>query len=336
MTKEYTPPSGRDWDEYLLELGIVVVEEPLPFGPASVNFYLLGGPPAVLIDAGMQTPAAMGLLEAATGALGLKVSDIEHVFLTHAHVDHAGLASRLAEQYGARVWIHPEEAIRVNGGQAQFMSRGLPVVLKRLGAAPDMVDTFMGGLAPAISNYKNQVMDGYERLENGMRLPVDGLDLEVIHTPGHSYGSVCFFEKKHGLLFSGDTLLPLGPPQTVLSPTTPDRIPWNGFTQLERSLDILAETRASTVLAGHGRASSFDDLIALAQKGLADRRRNVREALEFRSTPFSMVRRTSGNPAVTVLRMMQLAEVRSTLETLVGEGTVRMELVDGVEYFYPV
>ncbi|MFH1137314.1 MAG: MBL fold metallo-hydrolase [Pseudomonadota bacterium] len=315
--------------------GIVRIEEPLPFGPASVNFYLLCGPPPVLIDAGMRTPRAMDLLREAAESVGVELRDIAHVFLTHAHVDHAGLAPTLAERYGAEVWAHPGEAVRLDGGQARFMDQALPRLLARLGAAPDMVEVFMGGLAPAIDNYRRQIMDGFRMMVPGMKLPVNGLDLEVRHTPGHSFGSVCFLEKKLGLLFSGDTLLPLGPPRTVISPSGPSDLPWGGLAALERSLSDLAATGASTVLAGHGPPAPFGELITEAGQGLAARRRAVLKALGAGSTPFGMVRKTSGTPAVTVLRLMQLAETRCTLEALAGEGGVNLEVIDGVEYFSP-
>ena len=83
-------------------------------------------------------------------------------------------------------------------------------------------------------------------LADGMRVPVSDVELEVIHTPGHSPGGCCLYDRAHGVLFSGDTLFAGGPGATGRSfsdfPTIIDSI-------RDRLLVLPGATR---VLTGHG------------------------------------------------------------------------------------
>ncbi|MCL2751288.1 MAG: MBL fold metallo-hydrolase [Firmicutes bacterium] len=91
-----------------------------------------------------------------------------HVMLTHGHFDHTGAARKL-QAAGARIYLHPADLDKIN-------------------AWPGKSEPF----APDIY------------LEDGQILKLAGLEIEVIHTPGHTGGGVCFLVG--GTLFSGDTL----------------------------------------------------------------------------------------------------------------------------------
>lgn len=89
----------------------------------------------------------------------------------------------------------------------------------------------------------------HRNLEDGQRISVAGTDVQVIHTPGHSPGSVCLYLPEAGKLFSGDTLFEGGPGATGRSysdfPTIIDSI-------RSRLLELPGET---TVHTGHGPAT---------------------------------------------------------------------------------
>jgi glyoxylase-like metal-dependent hydrolase (beta-lactamase superfamily II) len=86
-------------------------------------------------------------------------------------------------------------------------------------------------------------------LEDGDRIPVGNLTLEVLYTPGHSRGSICLLHDK--LLFSGDTLFNTGIGRTDL--------PGGNMTELERSIitRIYSLPDDTMVLPGHGDATSI-------------------------------------------------------------------------------
>jgi len=88
-------------------------------------------------------------------------------------------------------------------------------------------------------------------LEHGQRITVAGIDLEVLHTPGHSPGAVCFYAPALGTVFTGDTLFHGGPGATGRSfsdfPTIIESI-------RDRLLTLPPET---VVLTGHGESTTI-------------------------------------------------------------------------------
>ncbi len=106
--------------------------------------------------------------------------DLQCVLLTHAHIDHIyGVSACLREFPGIKVFMSPEERfIKDNSSQMAAMMR-MPL--------PDTLwET--------------------ENIYDGLLLKVGEEKLEVISTPGHTPGGVCFYCRQEGDLFSGDTL----------------------------------------------------------------------------------------------------------------------------------
>lgn len=106
----------------------------------------------------------------------LKVKMAVH---THAHLDHIGGTRGLKEKTQAAIWLHRGDA---------WLYENLPMQCMLFGWDP----------TPPLP-----VDEWYE---HGQTLKTGGIALEVIHTPGHSPGSVCFYLKDSGVLFAGDTL----------------------------------------------------------------------------------------------------------------------------------
>jgi glyoxylase-like metal-dependent hydrolase (beta-lactamase superfamily II) len=103
---------------------------------------------------------------------------VRYIINTHAHLDHIMAVPAVQRATGARFLLHPDD--QVLAAQAGLSAARW---LGRIVEPPPAPD----GL-----------------LQDGDVVEVDGLRLQVIHTPGHTPGSVCFYTE--GLLFSGDTL----------------------------------------------------------------------------------------------------------------------------------
>jgi glyoxylase-like metal-dependent hydrolase (beta-lactamase superfamily II) len=134
-----------------------------------------------LIDTGYA--GSLPRLERGLEDLGLSVRDVRRVICTHGHPDHAGSARALAD-VGIDVHIHPADAANLEVGVADAVRR------------PSRGRIFAAMTPP---------LDRFIPLEDGEVLPVLG-GLEVIHTPGHTPGSVCLFSERDGTLFVGDAL----------------------------------------------------------------------------------------------------------------------------------
>lgn len=134
-----------------------------------------------LIDTGYA--GSLPRLTAALAALDRTVADVRRVICTHGHPDHAGGARALSD-LGIEILIHPEDAANLDVTFATAIrqpSRG----------------RFFAAMTPPLETYTP--------IDDGDVLPVLG-GLEVIHTPGHTPGSVCLYARQSGLLFVGDTL----------------------------------------------------------------------------------------------------------------------------------
>lgn len=125
------------------------------------------------------------------------------ILLTHSHWDHIACVNELKLEYHAHVYVHLLDAPNLkNPGIDRIPCR---VVIE--------------GVEP----------DGF--LEEGMIISIGELRLQVYHTPGHSPGSVCFYDPNHGALISGDTLFK-GTIGTLSLPTGQAHLMWNSLAKL--------------------------------------------------------------------------------------------------------
>jgi glyoxylase-like metal-dependent hydrolase (beta-lactamase superfamily II) len=134
-----------------------------------------------LIDTGYA--GSLPRLTKALAGLDRTVSQVRRVICTHGHPDHAGGARALAD-LGVEILIHPADAANLDvslGSALRHPSRG----------------RFFAAMTPALTTFT--------ALADGDVLPILG-GLEVIHTPGHTPGSVCLYARQRGLLFVGDVL----------------------------------------------------------------------------------------------------------------------------------
>lgn len=104
---------------------------------------------------------------------------MKYILLTHCHGDHIGGVSKIKEKYGGKVLVHTKDAV------------GLKDVNINL-------STHIG-LEPII-------LQEDARLNDGDLLHVGNLEFQVIHTPGHTCGSISLYCEQEKMLFSGDTL----------------------------------------------------------------------------------------------------------------------------------
>ena len=134
------------------------------------------------------------------------------ILLTHGHFDHVEAVKALAEMTGAPVYLHPADL-----ALPPWLTRPLPETLP---------------------------------LSDGQRLSFDGMELEVLHTPGHTPGGVCFLWGREGVIFTGDTLFAGACGRTDLGGSWP---------QLAASLRRLAALEGSySVYPGHGEPTDLD------------------------------------------------------------------------------
>ena len=134
------------------------------------------GPGAVIVDPGFCRPEERDALYACVEREKLQP---EAILLTHTHFDHVLGAAECAARFGIPAYLHPDDRARLQEYAAM--------------AAPFQI--------PAAET-DFPVRD----VADGETLALAGMAFEVIHTPGHTPGGVCYYCRAAGDLFSGDTL----------------------------------------------------------------------------------------------------------------------------------
>ncbi len=191
----------------------------LPVGPLQANCHILRDPagPAVIIDPGGDADRIMA-----------RCRDLrpEQVLLTHGHVDHVAAARALQRDLGLPVLAHPEDW--------HFVAKPHPYFAQ-----------MVGGVEPCTP-------DG--ELSDGQEIHVGAISLRVMHTPGHSLGSVCL--QWGDDIFTGDTLFAGSVGRTDL--------PGGDWDTLAQSLRRLVATLSpeAVVYPGHGPSTTMRDELA--------------------------------------------------------------------------
>jgi glyoxylase-like metal-dependent hydrolase (beta-lactamase superfamily II) len=193
------------------------------------NVYLLsGGEELALVDAGAG-PGEARILENVR-SLGYDPERIGHIFLTHAHADHAGGAASLAEQLGAQVYLSQLEREALENADEEAL--GLSIA-RRNGFYPD--------------DYRLDPCKVDVPLRGDEKLRCGDLELAVMPTPGHSVGSVCLLVRieERTALFAGDTIFAGGQISLIVAPGS-------DLLALQESVTSLGGLRVASLLPGHG------------------------------------------------------------------------------------
>ena len=181
------------------------------------NTYLIDGPTRILIDPGHSS--LFDHVHKELNELGLTLDDIGLVIGTHAHPDHLE-AAELFKEKPALAALHNKDWRFL---KAMDNSPKTPLSLNTQSVAPDFF------------------------LKEG-DMAVNGFDFLVLHTPGHSPGSVSIYWPDQKMLFTGDLVFKGGLGRTDL--------PGGNGTKLKESIKRLAGLDVEWLLPGHGEIIS--------------------------------------------------------------------------------
>lgn len=184
-------------------------------------YLLTGKEKALLLDTGLGVGDLRWEVEQLAG---LPVQ----VLTTHAHWDHIGGHRQFSD-----IWVHEKERSWLSGKfpiplgvvKKNLICRGCEFPVE---FAPDSYELYQGGARGTVTD--------------GTVLDLGGRKLEVLHTPGHSPGHICLWEKERGWLFSGD-LLYLGSLDAFYPTTDPEAF--------ARSVEQVSRLPIKRILPGH-------------------------------------------------------------------------------------
>jgi glyoxylase-like metal-dependent hydrolase (beta-lactamase superfamily II) len=200
-----------------------------------VYSYIICGENICLIDSGVAS--SEGVIFDYMDKIGLNPNDISLMILTHSHPDHIGSAKSIKEKSGCKVAAHPIERSWIEDVDLQEKERPVP-------------------------NFHSLVegsVEVDELLEDGDILNLgENISLKIIHTPGHSKGSISLFLPEEGVLFTGDTV-----------PLKGDLPIYEDIEASVRSIEKLKEIEAINVLlASWDEPQKGDDSYKIMDDGL--------------------------------------------------------------------
>jgi glyoxylase-like metal-dependent hydrolase (beta-lactamase superfamily II) len=213
----------------------IPAEQAFYTGPQSPNvFFVRDGDEAALIDSGFgDEPSVKARTDYLKERMGVTV---KYIVLTHHHFDHTSGASQLRAATGASVALHPREE--------QFISDWQ-------GDAPQDIEIpeEAKDLREKVARFREQAAEATPdiMMNDGDEFAVGSLTLRVVHTPGHTLGSVCIYIPQERALFTGDTALGLG--TVAISPP-----PHGDMALYLQSLARLQDLDCAVMLPGHGQA----------------------------------------------------------------------------------
>ena len=195
-----------------------VIFESFPVGPLQCNCAIIGDPIAktcLIIDPGGDPDKIMAIVD----EHGLTVNGIIH---THAHLDHILASAEIKKRTGAPLLLHQGDKFLWDALEDQCQKFGLdytPTPEPDVWLKDDAALDCCGGV--------------------------------VIHTPGHTPGSISFWFENHDVLIAGDTLFQLGIGRTDL--------PGGSFESIEHSITdrLFRLADDALVITGHGPSTSL-------------------------------------------------------------------------------
>jgi len=221
--------------EERLEMRKVVSNVYLMEGLRGGNVYLLVSDKGLtLVDSGLAVDVDRIAPQLQRG--GYTLSDLHSIVLTHAHGDHAGGAVELARRSGAQVLAHRAEVPYIE------QSKSLPVASLAQRLLNWLGDRILFRLSPC------QV----DRLvEDGDVIEALGA-MQMIHTPGHTPGSLCLYQSEQRILFCGDALFNANPITGRPGLRLPIRLVTVDSAQARDSVGKLSTMAVEVLCCGHG------------------------------------------------------------------------------------
>jgi glyoxylase-like metal-dependent hydrolase (beta-lactamase superfamily II) len=223
------------------------------------------------------------------------ISLLERLFLTHCHFDHVGGMGELFDWCNPQVLAHMDTLPYINFRSVPFMK---------------------------IMETANRI-DRVVMLRGGERIQVGSHLLEVIPTPGHTAGDICLYERRHRILFSGDTVFPSTMTENILADADKQL---GSMDELIKSLARLVPYPVDFLLPGHG-VPAFSEGSAQIINAYIETRKGVEEDKIQPYLDAARMLTDAGRPAEALtLYNLALQQDPSNFEALVFKGTTLTEL----------
>jgi glyoxylase-like metal-dependent hydrolase (beta-lactamase superfamily II) len=249
--------------------GVHLIEN--PHRTYFVSSVLFAGETLILVDAGRAESPETSIFPTIK-ALGRNPQEISLLILTHAHWDHCAGAAQIKRETGCDVAIH---------------SKGETYLKNPETVARELATRFPGIPSGNVADF--DAVEPEIVFQDGSKIALNGRELKIIHTPGHSPDSCCIIEPKLGLYIAGDSIQGRGERRPLI---------FHDAGAYLASLKRLMEKPIETIVNGHPfppsrkgvlRGTAAKRHIAQSIIAVEELRDKILEALKGSDSPMSLI-----------------------------------------------
>lgn len=251
---------------------IVPLELETHFAEGTVNAFIVIGETVTLIDTGNPGKESFQQLKSKLHTHGVTLKDIDHIILTHIHIDHAGAIPFIQEEYDLPIFVHEQASGTINTGVDEF----------------DRVNQFFNDfLTSCGANPLNHIIKSRFKEENwrnvtyiceGDVVSLGGKEFRVVHVPGHSQSDILLWNQETGDTFAGDHLLKAFSVNAFIEPPNSGEVNRpRPLLQYRDSVEKASQLPLTMIYPGHGEA--FSDHLSLIKTRLLEQEKRCDQIL---------------------------------------------------------
>jgi glyoxylase-like metal-dependent hydrolase (beta-lactamase superfamily II) len=318
----------------------------VPFGVRAVSSYILDvNGNKVLIDAGLDTSTFKKKFFQEFRKTGLNIEDIDMCIITHNHIDHIGLLPTLKRKNPSiKIVMHSItkkilewETDKSNMEEIEKTATNISYEMKNCGLSEEerlrIVQFFTYWPKLRLYQKPDIIVNNGDKILN---------NLEIIWTPGHSFGHICIFDKKRRILFSGDHILSRITPHIgnfiIPSFLTEEYNSYNFNNVLDqylKSLDIIDNLAPKIIFPAHQDIIyNPHERIEAIKEHHRNRLSDISSAIKNNPlTPREISKVHFGEELDELNSFLALSEVLGHLLYLEENGSIKKEEKDGLFYY---
>lgn len=288
------------------------IPTPYPVGPvhcysAEINDQL------ILIDTGPPTEEAKQYLQQ-----NLDLGRLQHLLITHCHIDHYGLAAWLQREYGCNVYLPYRDSLKINNHSERL--DGMAEIMMEIGFDDGFLSDFRKGMDS--DSVFPDLPEHFKIAEQ--ELPQD-LGIEAIPCPGHSQSDLVYTTDKWAV--TGDTMLREIFQSPLLDVDLLTRERFHNYNAYCQTITKLATLRDKKILPGHRRYIIGVDYNICYYTGKLLERAERSRKLAARMTPPEVVERLFGdNVREPFLKYLKTSEIVFIRDFLADPAPLRQSL----------
>lgn len=246
------------------------------FAEGKVNAFLAIGETVTLIDTGNPGKESYQQLKSQLHRHAVELKDIDHIVLTHVHIDHAGGVPHIQDEMDIPIFVHEMAKDSINMTREAFEK-------SKAFIQQFMVECGADPLKHIIERrFNEEKWQNVSLLKEGDRIPLGGIEFDVVHVPGHSPSDILLWNQETGDTLAGDHLLKVFSVNAFIEP------PNSGETtrpkpllQYRNSLGKSSRLPLKMIYPGHGEP--FSEHLSLIETRLQEQEKRCAQIVRILS-----------------------------------------------------